>query len=131
MAGPSRSRPLRLPSHERMRRPWEFRSVRENGRTLAGRAMVINCLLPGMSPGLSVKGRKFGVVVSRKLGGAVQRNRAKRLLREAYRLTRPSLREDMRIVMVGRKAILSMKCDEVRQDLLHVAGRAGLIRDAS
>lgn len=131
MAGPDRLPRLKLPSEERMRGSWEFRQTRERGRTLAGRAMVINCLLPDMAPDLDLRGRRFGVVVGRRLGKAVHRNRAKRLLREAYRLTRPRLAKDCRIVMVGRRSILAMDRARVEADFLDLARRAGLLPDPS
>ena len=131
MPAPDRLPRLKLPSEERMRGSWEFRQTRERGHTVAGRAMVINCLLPDMAPDLGLRGRRFGVVVSRKLGNAVQRNRAKRLLREVYRLARPRLAEDCRIVMVGRRNILSMDFPRIEADFLALARRAGFLLDSS
>ncbi len=93
--------------------------------------MVMNYLLPGMAPEIPVSGRRFGVVVGRRLGNAVRRNRVRRLLRETYRLSRPLLVRDARIVLVGRKAMLLMKQPEVQEDFLRLAARAGLVRPDS
>ncbi|MDQ1255709.1 MAG: ribonuclease protein component [Candidatus Hydrogenedentes bacterium] len=48
------------------------------------------------------QGRKIGYVVSRKVGGAVVRNRIKRYIREIYRTHRSDLAPDAHIVLVAR-----------------------------
>ncbi len=45
---------------------------------------------------------RLGLSVSRKVGGAVERNRVKRLLREAFRLEEPALRPGQDLVVVAR-----------------------------
>lgn len=50
---------------------------------------------------------RLGVTVSTKLGGAVVRNRARRRLREVYRLAQPSLRQGYDVVVVARTRCLT------------------------
>ena len=45
---------------------------------------------------------RLGITVSTKLGGAVVRNRARRRLREVYRLAAPRLRQGFDIILVAR-----------------------------
>jgi ribonuclease P protein component len=46
---------------------------------------------------------RLGLAVSRKVGGAVQRNRWKRLLREAFRLTQERLPAGIDLVVIPRR----------------------------
>jgi ribonuclease P protein component len=72
------------PRH-RLHRPWQYRRVYEGKRSLRGRHVVAYVLeVPG-------EGSHAGVVASRKVGGAVVRNRVKRRLRHALRDLWPSL----------------------------------------
>lgn len=68
----------------RLRKRAEFLAVQENGRRLSGRHMTMLVLTNALGVD------RLGVVASRKLGGAVVRNRAKRRVREMFRLGQPS-----------------------------------------
>jgi len=69
---------------------------------------------------------RLGVVASRKVGGAVQRNRAKRRLRTAFRLNRSAFKSDGDVILIARGGIVSASWADVVADLLYLAKKAGI-----
>lgn len=70
---------------------------------------------------------RLGLSVSKKLGGAVERNRAKRLLRAGYDAVKKDLRTGNLIVISPRTAILSVKSGDVACELAQAFRELGLI----
>jgi ribonuclease P protein component len=72
---------------------------------------------------------RLGLVVSKKVGNAVARNRVKRLVREAFRLQPNAFREDADLVVIARGGADRLLLDDVRRELLRassdLARRAG------
>ena len=73
----------RRPKRGRLSRSAEFERVYRQGRSVGNRFLVLYSF-PRTSAGEPADGTRLGVSVSRKVGGAVDRNRVKRLLREAF-----------------------------------------------
>lgn len=72
--------------------------------------------------------RRLGVIASKRtFHHAVERNRAKRLLREAFRLRRSQVNPEVDIVLLGRHAILKASRQDVEKDLLYALSRKGLL----
>ena len=95
-----------------------YKEVFDRGRSAKGRFLVA-WALP-----LEGAGRKAGVVVSKRtFHDAVDRNRAKRLIREAFRLEMASLPDSVAWVFVGRRSIEGKKCGDVQEDLRKVAAK--------
>ena len=73
----------RRPKRGRLSRSAEFERVYRQGRSVGNRFLVLYSF-PRSSAGEPADGTRLGVSVSRKVGGAVDRNKVKRLLREAF-----------------------------------------------
>jgi ribonuclease P protein component len=87
----------RSPSRGRLSRSAEFERVYRQGRSIANRHLV----LYAFANPATVRPR-LGLSVSRKVGGAVERNRVKRLLREAFAQVEPELKAGQDVVVVAR-----------------------------
>lgn len=70
---------------------------------------------------------RAGFVTGRRVGGAVQRNRARRLLREAWRALAPRVQGGHDLVVVARPTIEGARAQTVTADLGTLLARARLI----
>jgi len=121
--GPSLS--YRFPRSSRLKFGGEFIRAKTKGERLACGCLIANwLLLPENSP------TRLGVVTSRKIGNAVKRSRARRLLRESFRLHQHDFRQPVDLVLVARNSIDGKSFAEVEQDFLRALGRAKLLKSA-
>lgn len=99
--------------HVRLRSRAEFVAVQERGRRVASRHMIL-LALPN-THGVD----RLGVVASRRLGGAVMRNAAKRRIREMFRATepdRPLTPQALDIVVIPRREVTTKVFSELKSE---------------
>ncbi len=89
----------RAPKRRRLSRSAEFERVYRQGRSRANRFLVLYAF---PRAGEGEEGPRLGLSVSRKVGGAVQRNRVKRVLRDAFWAEAERLPADSDYVVVAR-----------------------------
>jgi ribonuclease P protein component len=87
----------------RLTRSAEFERVYRQGRSSANRYLVLYTF-----PNPSVEQPRVGFSVSKRVGGAVQRNRVKRLLREAVSCTQEQFAGGFDVVVVARPDVLKL-----------------------
>jgi ribonuclease P protein component len=90
-------KPRSTASRGRLSRSAEFERVYRQGRSTANRHLVLYAF-----PNQSTERPRLGLSVSRKVGGAVERNRVKRLLREAFARAQDGLSPGQDLVVVAR-----------------------------
>jgi ribonuclease P protein component len=104
----------------RLRRTSDVRRVYDEGRSWAHTLLVLIACPNGLDFS------RVGVTASRKLGDAVARNRAKRLMREAARRLYPQFGSGWDVMLVARIGILEVKEPQVEEALVALLKRAKL-----
>jgi ribonuclease P protein component len=107
----------------RIKQGRDFAQVRQAGERAVKGCLIANWLrLPPDSRS------RIGVVVSKKVGGAVVRSRAKRLLRETFRLHQNEFTQPLDLVLVARASIVEKDFSGVERDFLATLRHAGLLK---
>ncbi len=104
--------PERFPKSARLRRRGEFLRVQDGGRKIHTDSFLV-FVLPQDEPGPA----RMGVTATRKLGGAIQRNRVKRLVREAFRRHRLLFPRGLDVVFIAKKSAVAADYDQVVREI--------------
>jgi ribonuclease P protein component len=107
----------------RLTQSTDFKRVRRFGKSYA-HPLVVLVVLVGAD-----EQKHIGVMAGRSVGNAVQRNRAKRMLREAVRTILPRLKLGWNVVLIARNPILNAKLSEIEDCLIQLFSKANLISD--
>ncbi len=120
-SGPRNPPDRGLSRSQRLTRNAQFQAIFAQGRSYVGRTMVL------WTGTLEDADLRLGLIASRKVGGAVDRSKARRRLREAWRLNRYRLSGRVDVILVARVAILRATVDQVEDELMTLCDRAGLV----
>ena len=113
---------LGFPRARRIKQGRDFTRVKSQGRRLVHGCLILNWLpLPAGTP------TRLGVITSKKVGNAVVRSRALRLLRESFRLHQNELLQSLDLVVVARPSLAGRPFSGVERDYLEALRRARLI----
>ncbi|MBN1217987.1 MAG: ribonuclease P protein component [Anaerolineae bacterium] len=105
----------------RLRRNSDFQQVRQHGKFNASPLMVLAFLRNELDHS------RFGFVVNKRLGQAVQRNKIKRRMREATRLRMDRVKPGFDLVLIARQPICEASYTEIEESLEHLLKKSGLL----
>ena len=106
-----------------LKKNYEFRRLYQRGASAAGGSMVVYCRKNRLGH------NRLGLTSSVKLGHAVVRNRARRRLREVYRLNSPQLRKGWDIILVARSRTVTASWKELNDTFLRLCRKLDLLED--
>ena len=117
---------LGLPRERRIKQGRDFARTKTQGKRVYSGCLIANWLiLPTGSP------TRLGVITSRKVGAAVARSRARRLLREAFRIHQLDLAQPVDLVLVAQSSIAGKPFQDVERDFLTAMRKARLLKEAA
>jgi ribonuclease P protein component len=110
-------RKLRLRSRE------DFGRIYRHGRSFANSQFVVYWRHESRTDRF-----RLGISASSKLGGAVVRNRMRRMIKEIVRLNADKLNSGLDLILIVRKPALTLPYKEMEGSVLHVLRKAGLLK---
>jgi ribonuclease P protein component len=102
---------------------YEFRRLYQKGKSAVGSGMVIYCRKNKLGR------NRLGLTASTKLGHAVVRNRARRRLREVYRLNSGQLRQGYDLILVARSRTATVSWKELNDTFFRLCRKLELLED--
>ncbi len=108
---------------DRLNHSVDIQRVRRNGKSIAHPLFVLIYLRDKNTTNAPV-----GVIASKAVGGAVERNRAKRVLRSAAAELHDNIDQEVMILLLARQAILDHDTPEIAEILAEQLKRAGIFR---
>jgi len=110
-----------LKKRQLLRKNKNYQFVYRVGKSYANR-MIVLYVLKHYS-----KINRIGLVTGKRLGGAVVRNRVKRLFKEAYRLNQAKLAPGFDFVLIGRAPVVGQSQKAVTQSFLDLCRKAKIL----
>lgn len=112
---------LSLGKEKRIRKKREFLEIYRKGRKVRGGFLTLICLKRGEGP------TRLGVVMNRKIGGSVVRNRIRRLIREAFRLNQGMMEDGWDVVISAFPGAEDADFWEIRDRVIWLLRRGGVM----
>ncbi|MCX6927726.1 MAG: ribonuclease P protein component [Verrucomicrobia bacterium] len=117
------------PQHLRFDRAARIKQGRDFARVRrVGERLVIGCLIANWQRLPADSASHLGVITGGRIGGAVVRNRARRLMRESFRLHQFDLATPVDLVLVARPSIVGKGFAAVEKDFLTTLRKAKLLK---
>jgi ribonuclease P protein component len=116
--------PLKFSRNHRIKQGRDFLRAKSTGKRLSQGVLVLNWVAVSNRAGRN----RLGVITSRRIGKAHVRNRARRLLRESFRLHQHEVAAQNDLVLVARPSIAGKPFNEVERDFLTALRRARLLK---
>ena len=113
---------FRFPAVRRLKLSREFERVREGGRAVRGGVLMLSVL-----PVDGEKRFRVGLITSRRVGGAVARNRVRRRLREIVRRNQQALKGGIWFVVIAGRSAAQTRSAALEAEWLRLARRAGIL----
>ena len=113
---------LLFPKRRRLVLPSQFARVRTEGQNIRGRLLILGFLRTEKNEGFQA-----GFVTSKRIGGAVVRNRVRRRLRDVVRTQQARLREGFWFVVIARPAAARASYHALKDEWLRLAERASIL----
>ncbi len=107
----------------RLTKSTDYQRVRRLGKSYAHPLIVLIALPNGETD------THWGMVAGKSVGGAVQRNRAKRLMRSAGDNVRNQVQKGWDLVLIARQPLVNAEFDQVQNALDELLQRARVLRD--
>ena len=114
--------PLDFPKARRLTRSAEFLRVRQEGAAQRGSLLMLGVLNPA-EPGRF----RSGFVTSKRIGGAVVRNRVRRRLRDIVRRHQHRIATAVWIVVIARPAAAQASYQQLEDEWLRLVKRASIL----
>ena len=107
-----------------LKKNHEFQRLYRRGTSAVGGGMVIYCRRNRL------RRNRIGLTASVKIGNAVKRNRARRRLREVYRLNAGRLRPGWDLILVARSRTLTASWPELNATFSRLCRKLGLLEES-